>query len=65
MKYSTDEYIISKSYEVELRNKKPSFIAEAKTKKAVHLTMETTYGVKQNLYSDKVQSEVVLEDLFR
>lgn len=63
MKYSTDEYVISKSYEAELRNKKSSFIAE--TKKAVHLTMVTTYGVKQSLYSDKVQSEVALEDLFR
>ena len=62
MKYSTDEYVISKSYEAELRNKKSSFIAE--TKKAVHLTMVTTYGVKQSLYSDKVQSEVALEDLF-
>ncbi len=64
MKYSAEEYIITKSYESQLRNKKASFISETGTRKSVHLTMVTTYGVKHNMYSDKVQSEVLLTDLF-
>lgn len=28
------------------------------------LTLITTYGLKHNSYSDSVQSEVVLDDLF-
>ena len=34
------------------------------TRKAVHLTMVTTYGVRQNSHSGIIQSEVTLEDLF-
>ena len=34
------------------------------TRKAVHLTMVTTYGVRQNSHAGIVQSEVTLEDLF-
>lgn len=36
-----------------------------KTRKAVHLTMVTSFGVKANAYSHKVQSFVTLEDLFQ
>ncbi len=64
MKYSTEEYVISKSYESQLRNKKNRFISETGTRKSVHLTMVTTYGVKKNMYSDKVQNEILLTDLF-
>lgn len=28
------------------------------------MTMITTYGVKRNMYHNRVQSEVVLDDLF-
>lgn len=35
------------------------------TKKAVHLTYVTTYGLKRNKHSGIVQSEVRLDDLFR
>ena len=31
---------------------------------ATHLTFITTYGVKRNAYSNMVQSEVLLDDLF-
>lgn len=30
----------------------------------VHLTMVTSFGVRQNAYSGKVQSFVMLDDLF-
>ena len=65
MKFSTDEYEITKSYDNQLRQKRSVFISKTKTRKATHLTMVTTYGLKQNMYSNSIQSEVVLEDLFR
>ena len=64
MKYSKAEYPISGKEEVDLRNKIAVFEAETRTKKAVHLTMVTTYGVIRNSHSGVVHSEVTLEDLF-
>ena len=64
MKFSINEFTINKDYETALRNKMETFREESKTKKALQLTMITTYGVKKNMYSSRVQSEVVLDDLF-
>ena len=47
----------------ELRNKIAAFKAATKTKKSLVPTMITTFGVKRNQYSGKVQQEVVLDDL--
>ena len=65
MKYSKAEYAISAKEEQQLRNKIAVFEAETRTKKAVHLTMVTTYGVAQNSHAGIVQSEVALEGLFQ
>lgn len=65
MKFATDEYEITKNYDTQLRQKKSVFAAKTKTRKAIHFTMVTTYGLRQNMYSNSIQSEVVLEDLFR
>ena len=65
MKYSVDEYTITEDYEKKLRQRASLFQHVTKTKKALQHTFITTYGVKQNLYSDIVQSEVTMEDLFR
>ena len=35
-----------------------------RTRKAVHLTMVTSFGVRRNAYADSVQSFVTLDDLF-
>ena len=40
------------------------FRSATKTRKALHQTFVTTYGLKKNMYSGNVQSEVVLDDLF-
>ena len=48
----------------ELRNKIAAFKAATKTRKSLVPTMITTFGVKRNQYSGKVQQEVVLDDLF-
>ena len=64
MKYSLSEYIIDAEYEQKLRNKKSVFIDTTNTRKAVHLTMVTTFGIKANAHSGIVQNEITLEDLF-
>ncbi|MCD8184055.1 MAG: ATP-binding protein [Bacteroides sp.] len=64
MKYSIIEFAIDKKYDANLRNKQAAFLAETKTRKSIQLTFITTYGVKPNAYSSRVQSEVLLEDLF-
>jgi AAA+ ATPase superfamily predicted ATPase len=65
MKYSINEFTINKSYAENLRNKIGTFKSETKTRKAVFLTMITTYGIKQNEYSmGLVQNELTMNDLF-
>ena len=64
MKYSENEFMIDKKQDENLRNKKSTFIDETKTRKAVHVTMLTTYGVKRNEYWNNIQSEVTMKDLF-
>ena len=64
IKYSKSEYSISSKEETQLRNKIAVFETETKTRKAVHLTMVTTFGVVKDSHAGHVQSEVVLDDLF-
>ena len=64
MKYSINEYVIDKSYDEALRNKLETFRRSTGTKKSLQITMITTYGLKENKYSNFVQSQVTLEDLF-
>jgi AAA+ ATPase superfamily predicted ATPase len=63
-KFVNEKFVIDKDYDEALRNKIGVFVREVKTRKAPHLTMISTYGVKQNKYSGIVQSEVLLDDLF-
>ena len=65
MKYSTQEYEITKRYNDELQERKELFRSKTKTRKALHLTLVTTYGVKNNAYSGMIQSEVTMDDLFK
>ena len=64
MKYSLSEFSIDAEYERNLRNKKSAFIDATHTRKAVHLTMVTTYGIRQNAHSGIVQRVITLDDLF-
>lgn len=64
MKYATEEFVIDKKYDLQLRNKAAAFRAESKTRKAIHFTLITTYGMKQNEYAGLIQREVVMDDLF-
>jgi AAA+ ATPase superfamily predicted ATPase len=64
MKYSKDKYVITKEYNDTLRTRYAIFTDETKTRKTVHTTMITTYGVKHNMYRGNIQSEVKMDDLF-
>lgn len=65
MKFVSEEYLISESYKKTLQDRIALFKHVTKTKKAVNCTFVTTYGIKHNVHSDIVSSEVTLEDLFR
>ena len=41
-----------------------TFQRETGTKKAIHLTMITTYGIQPGGFSDDIQSQVTMNDLF-
>ena len=64
MKFSNKEFTIDKNYDKILQNKKWTFAEETRTKKALHTTMITTYGVKRNVYRHSIQNELSMEDLF-
>jgi len=64
MKYTNQAYAIDKKTAAGLLNKIAAFEEETGVRKDICLTLVTTFGVKQNMYSDIVQSEVTLDDLF-
>ncbi len=64
MKYAGAPFVIDKKYDMALRNKRAAFVAETKTRKTIHLTMATTFGLRRNEYSGSIQSEITAEDLF-
>ena len=65
MKFCEDDFSINASYDKTLRNKLSTFVEETKCKSTLHLTVVTTYGLKFNEYSGRVQSVVTMEELFR
>ena len=65
MKFSSAQYEITKKYNDEMQERKELFRHTTRTRKALYLTMVTTYGLKPNMWSGMVQNEIVLDDLFR
>jgi predicted AAA+ superfamily ATPase len=66
MKFSINEFEITKSYAKELQAKIDVFREKSKTKKSVFLTMVTTNGVKNiGNYVVLVQKEIKIDALFK
>lgn len=65
MKFSINPYAITKSYADKLRDKIGVFKAATKTKKAVFLTMITTYGLAKNKHSYLAQNDLSMNILFK
>jgi uncharacterized protein len=65
MKFSINSFTIDKKYADNLRNKIGSFTTQSKTRKAVFLTLVTTYGVTDNAYSSQlVDNTITMDALF-
>ncbi len=54
MKFSVKPFVIDKKYDAELRNKTGTFHDEIKTRKAVLLTMITTFGLQMEMLYKKI-----------
>lgn len=64
MKYSTQEYSITKEVDANVRHKINDFRSVTGTKSAVHVTFVTPYGLAHNSYAGNVQSEITADDFF-
>ena len=65
MKFANKEYLMTEKEEERLWHRTNVFMDVTKTRKAVHCTLVTTYGLKRNAYADVFQQVVTLDDLFR
>ncbi|MDR1512000.1 MAG: ATP-binding protein [Propionibacteriaceae bacterium] len=65
MKFAREEYAITKAVADNLRHKRAAFVAETGTKRAVHITLVTPFGLIRNSHSGIAQSQVTADDLFR
>ena len=63
IKFAKGPFEIDRAYDLALREKIETFRNETKTRKAIHLTMITTYGVKPGKYAGLAQSEVNMDEL--
>ena len=64
IKFAKGLFEIDRAVDTNLRNKIEVFRRETKTRKALHLAMITTYGVRPGKYSGIVQAEVVMDEFF-
>lgn len=65
VKFSKNEFVITKSYSKDLMRKRTVFEYATKTKKLIVTTLLTTYPAVQNLYyQDQVHSEATMNELF-
>jgi len=63
--YREAEYVIDKAYAKKLRSKRATFARVTKTKKALFLTLVTTYGVRDNDHARALGvSSITLDALF-
>jgi hypothetical protein len=65
MKFAEQEYALTQEEEMKLRRRRGNFVEATRTKKAVHITLVTPYGLKQNTHAAIAQNEVTMNDLFR
>lgn len=65
MKFTDKPFSLTKKYLQLMEDRRALFREGTKTRKALHLTMVTPYGLKPNEQSKQVQSVVVLDDLFK
>ena len=65
IKYSSEQYVITKDYEHHMIDRISLFRHCTHTRKSLVNTFITTYGVKKNIHSTSIQKEVTMDDLFK
>lgn len=65
MKFYNQEYSIDKTEEEELRHRLEMMLQHTKNRRDIHLTLITTFGLKYNMYSGRIQRVITMDDLFR
>lgn len=64
MKYSNEEYIVTKEDALSIANKSSRLLEVMKNRKSVAITMVTVYGIAHMGYWNTIQSEVTADNLF-
>ena len=64
IKFSNEPYLLTKEYDEELRRKVGVFRYTTKTRKALRLTMITSYGLVRNAYANSIPNQLTMDDLF-
>ena len=64
IKFYNGMFEIGKDYDLVLRNRMNILETYIKKRQSIHLTMITTFGVKNNRYSGILQNQITLDDLF-
>ena len=64
VKYSKDRYELDKEEYEKINRRRSTFIKETGLRHASWLTMITTEGLAKGMYSEMIQSQVTLDDLF-
>ena len=64
LKFANGQYLITRDYDLNLRNKIEAFKLATDCRESIQLVMITTYGIKINEYSSVVQNQITLDDLF-
>ena len=63
MQYTNAPYVITEEEDNRIRNRMETFIRETGTE--VLITMITSYGLAPGGYSDDIQCQLTMADLFR
>ena len=64
-KFTGREFTIDKEYDARLRERQAAFSEETGSKKTTLLTFITTFGLKRNEYSGRIQNVITSDDMFR
>ncbi len=65
IKFSKNEFEITEDDDEKMNRKVWTLVDEITSIAGIHITFISTFGIKQNAYWMDIQSEVVLEDLFK
>jgi len=64
MRFSSEEFLLTKKDDEDLRRRRSAFKEETRTRKALQTTLMTTFGLKENAYANTITAQLTLDDLF-